>query len=42
MLQERPQQRPNVYQALKEVAAIRGTDVPIKDVCTYAPHPCKD
>lgn len=32
MLRENPQLRPNVYQVVREVCAIRGTEVPIKDV----------
>ena len=32
MLSENPQQRPNVYQVLKEVSLMRGTDIPIKDI----------
>jgi len=33
MLREHPKDRPNIYQALKEVCAMRGTELPIKDVC---------
>lgn len=32
MLRENPQQRPNIYQAIREVCLIRGTDIPIKDI----------
>ncbi|KAI4286607.1 MAG: hypothetical protein L6R35_004138, partial [Caloplaca aegaea] len=32
MLQEKPQARPNIYQVIREVSAMRGTDVPIKDI----------
>ena len=32
MLRENPQLRPNIYQVVREVARIRGTDIPIKDV----------
>ena len=32
MLREKPQLRPNIYQVVHEVARIRGTDTPIKDV----------
>lgn len=32
MLRENPQVRPNIYQVLREVCLMRGTDVPIKDV----------
>ena len=32
MLRESPQQRPNIYQVIREVCLIRGTDIPIKDV----------
>ena len=34
MLRENPQQRPNIYQVIREVSLIRGTDIPIKDVST--------
>ena len=36
MLQERPTARPNVYQVVREVCLMRGTEVPIKDVWTLA------
>lgn len=32
MLRENPQQRPNIYEVIREVCLIRGTDIPIKDV----------
>lgn len=32
MLRENPQQRPNIYQVIREVCLMRGTDIPIKDV----------
>ena len=32
MLQEKPQARPNIYQVVREVCLMRGTDVPIQDV----------
>ena len=32
MLREDPKARPNIYQVVREVSAMRGTDVPIKDV----------
>ena len=32
MLRENPQQRPNIYQVVKEVSAIRGSDCPIQDI----------
>ncbi|KAI4093771.1 MAG: hypothetical protein LQ344_002674 [Seirophora lacunosa] len=32
MLQEKPQARPNIYQVIREVSVMRGTDVPIKDI----------
>ena len=32
MLRENPQQRPNIYQVVRDVSRLRGTDVPIKDV----------
>ena len=32
MLREKPQARPNIYQVVREVCLMRGTDVPIKDV----------
>ncbi|KAL8802524.1 MAG: hypothetical protein Q9182_003764 [Xanthomendoza sp. 2 TL-2023] len=34
MLRENPQARPNVYQVIREVSHMRGTDVPIKDIYT--------
>ncbi|KAL8650717.1 MAG: hypothetical protein Q9226_005026, partial [Calogaya cf. arnoldii] len=32
MLRENPQARPNIYQVIREVSLMRGTDVPIKDI----------
>ncbi|KAL8871651.1 MAG: hypothetical protein Q9174_002565 [Haloplaca sp. 1 TL-2023] len=32
MLREHPQARPNIYQVVREVSLMRGTDVPIKDI----------
>ena len=32
MLKERPADRPNIYQVIKEVCSIQGTEVPIKDI----------
>lgn len=32
MLRENPQKRPNIYQVLKESLAMRGKEVPIRDV----------
>jgi AP2-associated kinase len=32
MLKEDPKQRPNIYQVVKEVCSMRGTEVPIKDI----------
>ena len=32
MLKENPLSRPNIYQVVREVCLMRGTDVPIKDV----------
>ncbi|SLM41035.1 nak protein kinase [Lasallia pustulata] len=32
MLRENPQLRPNIYQVLREVCLMRGTDIPIKDI----------
>lgn len=32
MLRENPQQRPNIYQVVRDVSLLRGTDIPIKDV----------
>ncbi|KAF4307890.1 hypothetical protein GTA08_BOTSDO03449 [Botryosphaeria dothidea] len=34
MLKENPQQRPNIYQVVKEVCAMRNRDCPIKDIYT--------
>ena len=33
-LKEDPKQRPNIYQVIKEVCRLRGTEVPIKDIYT--------
>ena len=35
MLRENPQQRPNIYEVLRDVSRLRGTEVPIKDVSLY-------
>ena len=35
MLREKPQQRPNIYQVIREVSRMRGTDIPIKDVRNF-------
>ncbi|KAL8995933.1 MAG: hypothetical protein Q9169_004434 [Polycauliona sp. 2 TL-2023] len=32
MLRENPQARPNIYQVIREVSLMRGTDIPIKDI----------
>ena len=32
MLRENPQQRPNIYEVLRDISRMRGTEVPIKDV----------
>jgi AP2-associated kinase len=32
MLKERPVDRPNIYQVIKEVCSMQGTEVPIKDI----------
>ncbi|KAI4122195.1 MAG: hypothetical protein LQ338_005951 [Usnochroma carphineum] len=32
MLREMPQARPNIYQVVREVSLMRGTDIPIKDI----------
>ncbi len=37
MLQENPQQRPNIYQVVREISLVRGTDIPIKDVSLSFP-----
>ncbi|KAL8762408.1 MAG: hypothetical protein Q9184_001575 [Pyrenodesmia sp. 2 TL-2023] len=34
MLREMPQARPNIYQVIREVSLMRGTDIPIKDIYT--------
>jgi AP2-associated kinase len=33
-LKENPQQRPNIFQVVKEVCGMKGTDIPIKDIYT--------
>lgn len=38
MLRENPQQRPNIYQVIREVCLIRGTDIPIKDIYAGRTH----
>ena len=35
MLRENPQSRPNIYQVVREVCLMRGTDIPIKDVSSF-------
>ncbi|KAL8842303.1 MAG: hypothetical protein Q9176_002692 [Flavoplaca citrina] len=32
MLRENPQARPNIYQVIRQVSLMRGTDIPIKDI----------
>lgn len=32
MLREMPQARPNIYQVIREISLLRGTDIPIKDI----------
>lgn len=32
MLQEHPQRRPTIYEALKEACSMQGKEVPIRDV----------
>lgn len=34
MLRELPQARPNIYQVIREVSLMRGSDIPIKDIYT--------
>ena len=36
MLRENPQQRLNIYQVVREVSSMRGTDIPIKDVRPFS------
>jgi AP2-associated kinase len=36
-LKENPQARPNIFQVIKEVCSMRGTEVPIKDIYTGRP-----
>ena len=38
MLKENPRDRPNIYQVLQEVCAMRGTEVPVKDIYTGRSH----
>ncbi|KAH9827468.1 serine/threonine kinase ARK1 [Teratosphaeria destructans] len=38
MLKEKPQDRPNIYQVIKEVCNMRGTEVPIKDIYANRTH----
>ncbi|KAL8751384.1 MAG: hypothetical protein Q9199_006456 [Rusavskia elegans] len=38
MLRENPQARPNIYQVIREVSLMRGTDVPIKDIYATRTH----
>ncbi|KAI9833030.1 MAG: hypothetical protein M1819_003862 [Sarea resinae] len=38
MLREHPQLRPNIYQIVREVCLMRGTDVPIKDIYAGRSH----
>ena len=38
MLRENPQLRPNIYQVMREVCLMRGTEVPIKDVSLRPDH----
>ncbi|GME25235.1 hypothetical protein GTA08_BOTSDO03449 [Neofusicoccum parvum] len=38
MLKENPQQRPNIFQVVKEVCAMRNRDCPIKDIYTNRTH----
>ena len=38
MLKEDPKNRPNIYQVLKEVCSMRGTEVPVKDIYANRTH----
>ncbi|KAI9796331.1 MAG: hypothetical protein M1835_004322 [Candelina submexicana] len=38
MLRESPQLRPNIYQVIREVCLMRGTDIPIKDIYAGRSH----
>ena len=38
MLRENPQQRPNIYEVIRDVSRMRGTEVPIKDVGLNPSH----
>lgn len=40
MLRENPQLRPNIFQVVREVCMMRGTDIPIKDVRCSAIRRC--
>ncbi|KAI9812169.1 MAG: hypothetical protein M1827_004835 [Pycnora praestabilis] len=37
MLRENPRSRPNIYQVVREVSLMRGTEIPIKDVSLQPP-----
>ncbi|KAL2271592.1 hypothetical protein VTJ83DRAFT_963 [Remersonia thermophila] len=39
MLRETPQQRPNIYQVLRETCAMQGREPPIQDIYSGGPHP---
>ncbi|KAI9720871.1 MAG: hypothetical protein M1812_002710 [Candelaria pacifica] len=38
MLRESPQLRPNIYEVIREVCLMRGTDIPIKDIYAGRSH----
>ena len=40
MLQEKPNSRPDIYQVVKEVCIMQGTEIPIPDVSVGANEPC--
>ena len=40
MLQEKPNSRPNIYQVVKEVCIMQGTEIPIPDVSLGANGLC--
>lgn len=42
MLRESPQARPNIYQVIREVCSMRGTDIPIKDVGVFTCYQLND
>lgn len=43
MLRENPQLRPNIYQVVRNVCFLRGTDIPIQDVGLFsAGEKCAD